>query len=174
MVEIDVIVECPNWNGHARVEDEVAVAVRAALAGAEGQAASLAARAGEVAVLLADDATLQRLNADFRGMDKPTNVLSFPAIGHDGTGIAAPSLANPVALGDIALAYETCVREAEDEGKTIMNHMRHLVVHGVLHLLGYDHENEADADVMERREIAILAGLGIADPYAGAEGGARE
>ena len=154
MVEIDVIVECPNWNGHARVEDEVAVAVRAALAGAEGQAASLAARAGEVAVLLADDATLQRLNADFRGMDKPTNVLSFPAIGQDGTG--------------------TCVREAEDEGKTIMNHMRHLVVHGVLHLLGYDHENEADADVMERREIAILAGLGIADPYAGAEGGARE
>ena len=96
-----------------------------------------------------------RLNRDFRGKDKPTNVLSFPAP------------ANPEGhLGDIAIAYGVTAREAETAGKSLADHATHLAVHGVLHLLGYDHETDAEAEVMEPLEDAILAELGIADPYA--------
>ena len=111
---------------------------------------------GEIAVMLADDARVRKLNRDFRGIDKATNVLAFP-------GAKAPDDRAP--LGDIVLAYETFAREAESEGKKAGDHLMHLVVHGTLHLLGYDHENEADAEKMEARERAILAQLGVADPY---------
>ena len=110
----------------------------------------------EVTVLLADDATLRRLNRDFRGQDKATNVLAFPA---------APPSEEP-AGGDIAVASETCAREAEEAGKPVGDHLSHLIVHGTLHLLGYDHATEADAQIMEGLERRALAGLGIADPYA--------
>jgi probable rRNA maturation factor len=185
-IEIDVIIENAGWETLPDCEARVEQAARAALA---GSGRHLGKDIG-VAVLLADDATLRRLNAAFRHKDQPTNVLSFPAAplnatpGHgarpsDGSPIAGPGLAYSGlayhgALGDIALAYETCAREAEAEGKEIADHLAHLVVHGVLHLLGCDHGNDAEAEAMEAREIAILAGLGIADPYAGAEGGARE
>ena len=112
------------------------------------------ARAGDIAILLADDARLAALNAAFRGKDAPTNVLSFPAA----TGAEA--------LGDIALAYGVCAREAAEQAKSLGHHLQHLTAHGVLHLLGYDHESEAEAEAMEAKERAILAGLGVADPYA--------
>jgi len=107
--------------------------------------------AGGICIVLADDRLQRRLNREFRGRDKSTNVLSF-----DGA---------PGALGDVVLALETIAAEAEAQGKTLAAHVAHLVVHGVLHLMGYDHERPGQARRMERLEIEILAGLGIADPY---------
>lgn len=110
-------------------------------------------------VLLTDDATVRELNARFRSQDIPTNVLSFPA----------PD--NPEHhLGDVALAYGVCAREAAEQGKLLAHHLQHLVAHGVLHLLGYDHMSDDEADVMEGLERDILAGLGISDPYLAGEG----
>jgi probable rRNA maturation factor len=111
-------------------------------------------RKGDVAVLLADDAQLQALNGRFRGKDAPTNVLSF----------ASPAGADH--LGDIALAFGVCARESAEQGKSLRAHLQHLTTHGVLHLIGYDHEDAAEAQTMEAKERAILAGLGLADPYA--------
>jgi len=113
---------------------------------------------GDVSLCLADDAALRTLNLRWRGIDKPTNVLSFPA--------APPGrLANPTALGDIALAYETLAREAEDLGVPLADHYRHLLAHGFLHLIGYDHETDVDAERMEALETRILTRLGAGDPY---------
>jgi probable rRNA maturation factor len=117
----------------------------------------------DVTVLLADDETIQDLNARFRGRDKPTNVLSFPA-----AESAAPH------LGDIALAYGVCAAEAKTHGKPLAHHLMHLTVHGVLHLLGYDHEADAEAEDMEGMERAILATLGVPDPYAHPEDGVEQ
>ena len=143
---IDIEIEDEAWT--AALPDAAAVVERAAHAGLQGPEA-------ELTVLLTDDATIQDLNARFRGKDAPTNVLSFPA----------PETARPH-LGDIALAYGVCAREAAEQGKTLAAHLQHLVAHGVLHLLGYDHQTEAEAEAMEALERAILAGIGIADPYA--------
>jgi len=112
-----------------------------------------------VSLLLTDDAAVQVLNREWRGMDKPTNVLSFPA-----EGISPPGA--PALLGDVALAFETVAREAGAQGKPLDHHMRHLLVHGVLHLIGYDHVQDGEAERMEGRERQILAGLGVPDPYA--------
>ncbi len=114
----------------------------------------------EVSILLANDKEMQALNKHWRGKDKPTNVLSFPAA-------APPSLpAGEVApLGDIVLAIETVVNEASLSEKPLENHLSHLIVHGILHLLGHDHETDSDAETMEDRERKILEGLGIPDPY---------
>ena len=111
----------------------------------------------EVSLLLAGDAEVQALNARWRGQDKPTNVLSFPAAGR---------VAESRALGDIALAFETLVREAEASGVPLADHYRHLVAHGFLHLIGYDHGTDEEAERMEALEKRILARLGVADPYA--------
>lgn len=134
------------------------------------QAAEVSERAGEavldeiapsdgaepgVAVLLTSDEAVAELNQRFRGKAGPTNVLSFPAS------------ANPENhLGDIALAYGVCAREAAEQGKTLEQHLSHLVVHGVLHLLGYDHETDGEAEAMEALERSILESLGVPDPYA--------
>jgi len=120
----------------------------------------------ELAVMLTDDSGIRALNRDFRGIDKPTNVLSFspPRSGPDyGEG------AHPRPLGDIAIAYETMRKEADDGSKAFDHHLSHLAVHGFLHLIGYDHETEEDADAMEALETEILAQLGIPDPYASQE-----
>ena len=127
----------------------------------EAAMAALREEIGPVTILLTDDATVRDLNARFRGKDYATNVLSFPAA-------AQPGLAGPQPLGDLALAYGICAAEAAAQGKTLADHLRHLVAHGVLHLLGHDHEDEAEAEAMEALERRILAGLGVADPY-GAE-----
>jgi probable rRNA maturation factor len=111
-----------------------------------------------ITILLTDDATVRDLNARFRGKDAATNVLSFPS----------PETARPH-LGDVALAYGVCAREAEAQGKRLEHHLMHLTAHGVLHLLGYDHQTDAEAEAMEALERRILAGLDAPDPY-GAEG----
>jgi probable rRNA maturation factor len=113
---------------------------------------------GEVAVLLADDAAVRVLNRDWRRIDKPTNVLSFPA--------PPGSAQMPPLLGDIVIAYETTAREAEAEGKPFPHHLAHLAVHGFLHLLGYDHDSEEAAEAMERLEARILQRLSVPDPHA--------
>lgn len=114
--------------------------------------------AAELSVVLADDATLRRLNFSYRGKDQPTNVLSFPIGGGD------PAV-HAILLGDVVLALETVDREAGEQSRTLADHVSHLVVHGVLHLLGHDHGSGRQATAMEGLESDILAGLGIADPY---------
>jgi probable rRNA maturation factor len=141
--DIEVEVEDPAWNAVPEVE---ALVRRAALA---------ARPDGGVVVLLADDDAVAELNQQFRHKAGPTNVLSFPA----------PE--NPEnLLGDIALAYGVCAREAAEQGKTLADHLSHLTVHGVLHLAGYDHQTDDEAEAMEELERRVLAALGISDPYA--------
>ena len=143
---IEVEVEDDAWLEVTGVEAVVARAAEAAL--------EPSSSGRVVDILLTDDATVRELNTRFRGKDAPTNVLSFPA----------PKSALPH-LGDIALAHGVCAREAAAQGKALAEHLSHLVVHGVLHLLGYDHEADGEAQAMEGLERAVLAGLGIADPY---------
>ncbi len=121
----------------------------------EAGALALQGAHGTVSVSLADDALVRELNARHRGKDKPTNVLSFPA-----------PKEFPGRLGDVALAFETVAAEAEAQSKPFADHARHLIVHGILHLLGHDHEDEGEAERMEAEERAILARLGVRDPYA--------
>lgn len=149
MSAVEAIVDCADWSA-ALGDVEGFVARVAAAAAARAPATDAPA-----ALLLADDATLRTLNRRFRGEDKPTNVLSFPS------GEAAPRF-----IGDVALAYETCAREAVDKGAAFKDHAAHLIVHGLLHLVGHDHAGAEDAQLMESLETEILAGLGIADPYA--------
>ena len=127
-------------------------------------ASELSTADGEVSIVLTDDSAIARLNRDWRGIDKPTNVLSFPALQPEGARGAQDA---PRMLGDIAIAYETMRREADDEAKPFDHHLSHLAVHGFLHLVGYDHENDDDAEAMEALEREVLAQLGIPDPYAG-------
>jgi probable rRNA maturation factor len=156
MTEILVTADC--WQGEP---DADAVIQRAIAAAAEAVDDDVAG--AEVAVMLTDDAGIRTLNANWRGIDKPTNVLSFPALQPEGG--RRPGEA-PRMLGDIAIAYETMRREADEEQKPFAHHLSHLAVHGFLHLVGYDHENDDDAEEMEALEQEILARLGIPDPYA--------
>ncbi|OIQ77265.1 endoribonuclease YbeY [mine drainage metagenome] len=144
---IDVEIEDDRWSDAvADAQILVARAAEAALAGAQ--------RTGGVVVLLTDDAAQHALNLRFRGKGSSTNVLSFPA----------PE--NPEDhLGDISLAFEVCAAEARDQAKPVAHHLQHLVAHGVLHLVGYDHETDAEALEMEALERVVLAGLGVPDPY---------
>ena len=147
---IDTVVESELWSRFPALESCARDAVDACLAetGKRFDAPT------EVSLLLCDDSRIRALNRDFRGLDKPTNVLSFPAPG--GQGI----------LGDIAVAYETVAREAEEENKPFRDHYAHMIVHGLLHLMGHDHEDDAEAEEMETIERAALRRMGIADPYA--------
>jgi probable rRNA maturation factor len=144
---IDIVVESPLWQD----APNAAAILRRAI----GEAAGMTDAAGgkELAIMLCDDAAMRQLNGRWRGRPEPTNVLSFPAARGSET------------LGDIAIAYETTAREAETEGKPFAEHLAHLAVHGFLHLLGYDHQSDAEAAAMERLEVAILARLNVPDPY---------
>ncbi len=150
---IDISAESEGWEKVPDLEACVRRAAEAAMLDGE-------APPSEISVVLSDDEHIRELNKHHRGMDKPTNVLSFPA-----ARVKTPAGA-PRILGDIVIAYETVAREAAEESKTLQNHLSHLVMHGVLHLLGYDHEDEDEAEMMEARERQILAKLGIPDPYA--------
>ena len=152
MVAVEVSQEAAGWPADA--EELVRRAVEATLAVAPKAPAGDV----EVSVLLAADAALAKLNQAWRGKDGATNVLSFPAS-------PQPGLPGPRPLGDIALALETLSREAQAENKRFSDHLLHLVVHGTLHLLGHDHEAEAEAERMEALEVAALARLDVADPY---------
>jgi probable rRNA maturation factor len=159
---IDVSIVCGGWEQAVPDAAETArAAARRAVARGVAATGLAPARLVELGIVLADDAEQRRLNRDWRGIDRTTNVLAFAAWE---PGVRLPRGA-PVLLGDIVLACETVIREADEQGKPAADHFRHLVVHGVLHLLGYDHAGEAEAAVMETLEISILAELGVADPY---------
>ena len=157
--EVLVVADC--WRSEP---DADAVIQRAIAAAAESVDADVGE--AELAVMLTDDTGIRTLNGNWRGIEKATNVLSFPAL--QPTGARKPGDA-PRMLGDIAIAYQTMRREADEEQKPFDHHLSHLAVHGFLHLIGYDHEDDADAEAMESLEIEILAQLGIPDPYAGRE-----
>ncbi|MBI4366173.1 MAG: rRNA maturation RNase YbeY [Deltaproteobacteria bacterium] len=148
---IDIRVDWAGWNGQPLAEQTVRDAIAAA-------ADALATAEGEVSVVLTDDAGIKGLNRDWRGIDKPTNVLSFPA---PKTNAAAV----PRFLGDIVIAYETLARECDEDDKVFLHHLAHLTVHGFLHLIGYDHQTDADADEMEGLESKIMASMKLPDPY---------
>jgi probable rRNA maturation factor len=154
VIDLDVIAEAGEWSRLESPEDLARRAVEAAF----GVASDAPREDVEISLLLTDDEGIRDLNRAWRGKDKPTNVLSFPAP-------EQPGMQNPRHLGDMALGFETLVREAEEEKKSLADHFAHLVVHGTLHLLGYDHELEAQAEIMESLEVKALATLGIADPY---------
>lgn len=148
-IQTEIAVLSDLWDGLPEAEEIVRRAVGAVV----GRDDVTIPADAELSVALADDAMLRRLNREYRSKDKPTNVLSFPA----------PR--GPL-LGDVIVSYQTLVREAEEEGLAPADHLTHLTIHGLLHLLGYDHETEADAVAMESMETSILAGLGINDPHA--------
>lgn len=155
MIELDTAVADERWSVLGDVEALARRSVEAAFA----VACSPLEAPVVIGLLLADDAAIRELNRAWRGQDKPTNVLSFPAPAQPSGG------AGPRVLGDIALAYETVVREARQEAKVLADHVAHLLVHGTLHLLGRDHQGNEEADAMEALEIRALAGIGIANPY---------
>ncbi len=156
ILEVLVVADC--WQAEPDAE---AVVQRAIAAAAESVDADVGD--AELAVMLTDDAGIRTLNLNWRGIDKPTNVLSFPAL--QPTGPVGPDDA-PRMLGDIAIAFETTRKEADDEQKPFDHHLSHLAIHGFLHLIGHDHEKDGEAEAMEALERQILAQLGIPDPYA--------
>lgn len=147
---VDIVIENWGWQNIAGLE---ALATRAAEAVLSGDRRSST-------IVFSNDAEVRTLNKEWRGQDKPTNVLSFPMT----AGLTIPE-GEEAPLGDLILAYETVAREASEQGKTLEAHTAHLIVHGILHLLGYDHEDDAEADAMEAKERDILDSLGFADPY---------
>jgi probable rRNA maturation factor len=163
---VDVVIEDERWTALG-LEPLAWRAVQATLAHLQ-----LPEIGFTLAVMGCDDARIATLNAEFRGKETPTNVLSWPAwdlaADDDGGAPDAPeqgSAEDPESLGDIAIAYDTCAREAEAAGKPLADHVTHLIVHGLLHCLGYDHIREGDAALMEGTEVRILASLGLSDPY---------
>ena len=164
-IQIDIDLEDPRW----ATLDLATLAARAAMGVAADRA--LAPDQCELSVLGCDDARIAELNAEFRGKPAPTNVLSWPAEerGVDVPGqvpaAPVPDMFGMIAFGDVAIAYETCLREAEEQQKTAQDHVTHLLVHAILHLLGYDHIDDQDAALMEETERRILDRMGIVNPY---------
>jgi probable rRNA maturation factor len=153
VITLDLTVEAGEWEKLGDIEALAQRAVDAAIAAVPATEGELA-----VAVLLTDDAAMREINKNWRDQDKPTNVLSFPAVVH-------PGMPGPRHIGDVVLAWETTQREALDESKSIEAHASHLIVHGVLHCLGYDHETDEQAEEMEGLEVSALRGMGYNDPY---------
>ncbi len=160
-VEIDINVAAVAWDGL----DELEALTRDSIAASLAESGARLVDGCEISVTFCDDAEIQELNAEWRGKDKPTNVLSFPTPG--------PLAARPL-LGDVIIAYETVAREAVEQEKTLRDHTAHMVIHGFLHLIGYDHETAAEAEEMESLERRIASRLGLRDPYAGEAAGEEE
>ena len=161
-VDIAVVVETAAWIEAMPEAEEICREIAAAaLMAALARGPALADRI-ELAVVLADDAVIRELNRTYRGQDKATNVLSFASLDEEDAPVPEDG---PLMLGDVVIAYETTLAEAERDGKPLVDHLSHLVVHGVLHLVGFDHEEEDEAEEMEALETAVLASLGIPDPY---------
>jgi probable rRNA maturation factor len=150
-LQIDIRIQSLLWDGQPLAEKTVRNSVLAA-------AAALSTAGGEVGIVLTDDSAIRSLNRDWRGIDKPTNVLSFAASG-PGTGEGSRL------IGDIVIAFETLERECADENRDFLHHLAHLAVHGFLHLNGYDHETDAQAEAMEGLESKIMMRLNLPDPY---------
>ena len=149
--QIDIQIQSPLWEAQPLAEQTVRSAISEA-------ASALSTADGEVSIVLTDDSTITKLNRKWRSIDKPTNVLSFPASGHkarDGARL----------FGDIIIAYETLKRECEDETCIFLHHLAHLTVHGFLHLVGYDHQTDTEAEKMEGLESKIMMRLNMPDPY---------
>ena len=155
----EIMIVADSWNAEPDAEAVIFRAIAAAAAHVDADTAD-----AELAIMLTDDSGIRTLNQNWRGIDKPTNVLSFPALQPPADAEELDDM--PRMLGDIAIAYETTRREADEQEKTFENHLSHLAVHGFLHLVGYDHEKDGDAETMEDLEREILAHLGITDPYA--------
>ena len=157
LLQTDVLVTATCWQAEPAAESVIQRAIETAAEIADADTGD-----AELAVMLTDDEGIRTLNSNWRGIDKPTNVLSFPAL--QPTGDTPDGM--PRMLGDIAIAYETTRREADEESKPFEHHLSHLAVHGFLHLIGYDHKDDRDAEAMETLEREILARLAIPDPYA--------
>lgn len=158
-LHIDVAWDDDGWPDAEEIEDTASLAANAAFAASQGEAARKATVAGaELSLVFTSNSAIRALNREWRGRDVPTNVLSFPAM-----DALAPG--GPVFLGDVILARETVVSESEEQNKPLLHHIAHLVCHGTLHLLQYDHMTDNDAEAMESLETTILAGLGIDNPY---------
>lgn len=155
-IQIDIIVAADDWGA----VDDLDPLSRACIAASVAEASARLAEGCEVSLNFCDDAEIQALNARWRGKDAPTNVLSFPTPG---------PTAKKALLGDIVIAFGTVAREAREQDKSLEDHLRHMIVHGFLHLLGYDHETREEAEEMEALERRIAATLGMNDPYAAAE-----
>lgn len=147
-VEIDV--QSPLWDAQPEAEQTVRAAIAAA--------AALSTSGSEVSILLTDDSAVRVLNNEWRGIDKPTNVLSFPAPATLAKGAAG-------ILGDIVIAYETLMRECADDDRDFLDHLAHLTIHGYLHLVGYDHQDDAQANEMEALESKIMTRMQLPDPW---------
>lgn len=158
LVDIAITLQAGDWADDA--EGLILKAARAALDDTFDEAGGPA----EMSIVLADDEAVRALNRDFRGKDKPTNVLSFAFL--DDESDSSPDPDAPIMLGDIVLSLDTLRREAVEQGKPLSRHLTHLVIHGVLHLLGHDHLNDDEAERMEALETGILGRLGVPDPYA--------
>ena len=170
---VEVIIASPQWRKKPSAAALVRKAIRAAASTKFVSTKSASTQRAELAIVLTNDSAIRALNNQWRKLDAPTNVLSFPANkrflppplrGRAGVGGKRQEAA-PRQLGDIVIAFETTAREATAEGKQFEHHLVHLAVHGFLHLLGYDHESDRDAEKMERLEVAILARLNVPDPY---------
>ncbi len=159
---LDVMVEAGGWENAGSSFDEAIASVALAITNWPELVDGLT----EATIMLSDDTGVAQLNEQFRGKTKPTNVLSFPADDAFDQGVFFEAEEAQCQLGDIILAWETVSREAGEAGISVQHHMQHLVLHGVLHLLGYDHQTDADAHRMETLETAILDTIGISDPYA--------
>lgn len=159
----DILISDGDWA--SAIVDVESVCQQAALAAFKA-CGELELAQFEISILLSDDKHVRSLNKKYRGIDKPTNVLSFANFDWNKE---SKSLATPHLLGDVVIAFETTLSEAEQEGKKLKDHLSHLVVHGVMHLIGLDHEHHSEAKIMESLEKTTLAGLGISDPYDGTE-----
>lgn len=155
---VDIIVSSPPWEAMDDLDRSDGLVERAVYQCVATTGARLAQDC-EVCVTFCNDETIHGLNAQWRGVDKATNVLAFPMPG---------ALATKPLLGDIVIAYETVAREAREQDKSLRDHVAHMVVHGFLHLIGYDHETTAEAEIMEAAERRVAAALGLSDPYEGA------